>query len=114
MGVCFTYHAFKMQHFSLTDSTQFFRFDCGWNGERWKQIWFLFVSNQPYISIIQAIARNSCATLWKSLYRMKWNHTKKTADAKPEDIMVICVVGLFMENSMKLLNMDKDIDVGDF
>ena len=31
MGVCFTYHAFKMQHFSLTDSTQFFKFDCGWN-----------------------------------------------------------------------------------
>ena len=36
------------------------------------------------------------------------------ADAKPEDIMVICVVGIFMENNMKLLNMDKDIDVGDF
>lgn len=35
-------------------------------------------------------------------------------DAKPEDIMVICVVGIFMGINMKLLNMDKDIDVGEF
>jgi len=35
-------------------------------------------------------------------------------DAKPEDSMVICVVGIFMGINMKLLNMDKDIDVGDF
>ena len=45
---------------------------------------------------------------------MKWNHTKKVADAKPEDIMVICVVGIFRGINMKLLNMDKDIEFGDF
>ena len=35
-------------------------------------------------------------------------------DAKPEDIVVICVVGIFMGINRKLLNMDKDVDVGDF
>lgn len=36
-------------------------------------------------------------------------------DAKPEDIVVICVVGIFMMGiNMKFLNMDKDVDVGDF
>ena len=34
--------------------------------------------------------------------------------AKPEDIMVICVVGIFRGINMKLLNMDKDIEFGDF
>ena len=36
-------------------------------------------------------------------------------DAKREDIVAICVVGIFMMGiNMKLLNMDKDVDVGDF
>ena len=36
-------------------------------------------------------------------------------DAKPEDFVVICVVGIFMMGiNMKFLNMYKDVDVGDF
>lgn len=35
-------------------------------------------------------------------------------DAKPEDIVVICVAEIFMGINIKLLNMDKDVDVGDF